>query len=120
IACRGEGGPCFKIFPVIPATCVGQFDRRIDRLDLRAILSTDALNTQDVNARHGTPSQTTGAEQGNDSASSPDLVRRACRLPVERRFPGGEAEPGRTVSARSKVIARRTVTCCQTTNAGSC
>src|ERR1700757_4173695 len=35
-------------------------------------------------------------------------------------FLGGEAEPSRAVSARLTVIARRTVTCCQTTNAGSC
>jgi hypothetical protein len=39
---------------------------------------------------------------------------------VERRFLGGEAEPSRAVSARLTVIARRIVTCCQTTNAGSC
>ena len=46
--------------------------------------------------------------------------RQACRRLVERRFLGGEAEPSRAVSARLTVIARRTVTCCQTTNAGSC
>ena len=46
--------------------------------------------------------------------------RQACRCLVERRFLGGEAEPSRAVSARLTVIARRTVTCCHTTNAGSC
>jgi hypothetical protein len=46
--------------------------------------------------------------------------RQACRRLVERRFLGGEAEPSRAVSARLTVIARRIVTCCQTTNAGSC
>jgi hypothetical protein len=46
--------------------------------------------------------------------------RQACRRLVERRFLGGEAEPSRAVSARLTVIARRTVTCYQTTNAGSC
>jgi hypothetical protein len=46
--------------------------------------------------------------------------RQACRRLVERRFLSGEAEPSRAVSARLTVIARRIVTCCQTTNAGSC
>src|SRR3981189_1346908 len=46
--------------------------------------------------------------------------RQACRCLVERRFLGGEAEPSRAVSARLTVIARRTVTCCPTTNKGSC
>ena len=46
--------------------------------------------------------------------------RQACRHLVERRFLGGEAEPSRAVSARLTVIAQRTVTCCQTTNAPSC
>src|SRR5258707_15749553 len=46
--------------------------------------------------------------------------RQACRCLIERRFLGGEAEPGRAISARLTVIARRTVTCCHTTNAGSC
>ena len=46
--------------------------------------------------------------------------RQACRRLIERRFLGGEAEPSRAVSARLTVIAGRTVTCCQTTNAGSC
>jgi hypothetical protein len=39
---------------------------------------------------------------------------------VERRFLDGEAEPSRVVSALLTVIARRAVTCCQTTNSGSC
>ena len=45
---------------------------------------------------------------------------------VERRFLGGEAEPSRVVSGAIGSIGaidshpRRTVTCCQTTNAGSC
>src|SRR5260221_13130888 len=46
--------------------------------------------------------------------------RQACRRLVERRFLGGEAEPSRAVSARLILIARRTVTCCHTTNADSC
>jgi hypothetical protein len=46
--------------------------------------------------------------------------RQACRRLVERRFLAGEAEPSRAVSARLTVIARRTVTCCHTTNVGSC
>jgi hypothetical protein len=46
--------------------------------------------------------------------------RQACRRLVERKFLAGEAEPGRAVSARLTVIAWRTVTCCHTTNAGSC
>jgi len=46
--------------------------------------------------------------------------RHACRRLVERRFLGGEAEPSRVASPLLTVIARRTVTCCQTTNAGSC
>ena len=51
---------------------------------------------------------------------------RTCRQPqpagrqYDGRFLGGEAEPSRAVSARLTVIARRTVTCYQTTNAGSC
>src|SRR5215472_504133 len=52
VACRGEGGPRFAIFAVIPAPGVGQFDRRIDCLNPRAILSADALNTQDVDPLH--------------------------------------------------------------------
>jgi hypothetical protein len=35
-------------------------------------------------------------------------------------IPGGEAAPSRAVSARLTVIARRIVTCYQTTSAGSC
>ena len=46
--------------------------------------------------------------------------RQACRRLVERKFLAGEAGPGRAVSARLTVIARRTVTCFYTTNAGSC
>ena len=46
--------------------------------------------------------------------------RQAGRRLVERRFLVGEAEPSRVVSARLTVIARRTLTCCQTTNTGSC
>jgi hypothetical protein len=46
--------------------------------------------------------------------------RQACRCLVERGFLGGEAEPSRALSARLTIIARRTVTCCHTTNAGSC
>src|SRR6202051_5301353 len=53
VACRGEGRPRFANFPVIPAPGVGQFDRRIDCLNLRSIFSADALNTQDVDPRHG-------------------------------------------------------------------
>jgi hypothetical protein len=49
-----------------------------------------------------------------------ELRRQACRRLVERRFLGGEGEPSRAVSARLAIITRRTVTCCQTTNAGSC
>jgi hypothetical protein len=49
-----------------------------------------------------------------------DKRRQACRRLVERRFLGGEVEPSRAVSARLTVIAQRTITCCQTTNAGSC
>ena len=39
---------------------------------------------------------------------------------VRSRFLVGKAEPIRALSARLTVIARRTVTCCQTTNADSC
>src|SRR6202051_2822291 len=53
VACRGEGRPGFANFPVIPAPGVGQFDRRIDRLNLRSIFGADALNTQDVDPLHG-------------------------------------------------------------------
>ena len=53
VACRGEGRPRFANFPVIPAPGVGQFDRRIDRLNLRSIFGADALNTQDVDPLHG-------------------------------------------------------------------
>ena len=55
--------------------------------------------------------------------SSPPIARVfwATAAPgVERRLLAGEAEPGRAVSPRLKVVARRTVTCCQTTNADSC
>jgi hypothetical protein len=74
----------------------------------------------------------TGGQGGDhdDSDRFPDRQRprgsRICRHPqpagrqYDRRFLGGEAEPSRAVSARLTVIARRTVTCCQTTNAGSC
>src|SRR5580704_1855584 len=53
VACRGEGRPRFSNFPVIPASGVGQFDRRIDGLNLRSIFGADALNTQDVDPLHG-------------------------------------------------------------------
>src|SRR5262249_24037528 len=53
VACRGEGRPRFATFPVIPAPGVGQFDRRIDCLNLRSIFGADALNTQDVDPLHG-------------------------------------------------------------------
>ena len=53
VACRGEGRPRFSNFPVIPAPGVGQFDRRIDCLNLRSIFGADALNTQDVDPLHG-------------------------------------------------------------------
>src|SRR5271167_4922199 len=53
VACRGEGRPCFANFAVIPAASVGQLDRRIDCLNLRSILGADALNSQDVDPRHG-------------------------------------------------------------------
>src|SRR3981189_3233837 len=53
VACRGDGRPRFAKFPVIPAPGVGQFDRRIDCLNLRSIFGADALNTQDVDPLHG-------------------------------------------------------------------
>src|SRR5215469_7050754 len=53
VACRGEGRPRFANFPVIPAPGVGQFDRRIDCLNLRSIFGADVLNTQDVDPLHG-------------------------------------------------------------------
>src|SRR5215468_8207361 len=53
VACRSEGRPRFANFPVIPAPGVGQFDRRIDCLNLRSIFGADALNTQDVDPLHG-------------------------------------------------------------------
>src|SRR5450759_414306 len=53
VACRGEGRPRFANFPVIPAPGVRQFDRRIDRLNLRSIFGADTLNTQDVDPLHG-------------------------------------------------------------------
>src|SRR6202165_1870555 len=53
VACRGEGRPRFANFPVIPTPGVGQFDRRIDCLNLRSIFGADALNTQDVDPLHG-------------------------------------------------------------------
>src|SRR5262249_57513242 len=53
VACRGEGRPRFSNFPVIPAPGIGQFDRRIDCLNLRSIFGADALNTQDVDPLHG-------------------------------------------------------------------
>src|SRR6516165_4782150 len=74
VACRCEGRPRIANFPVIPAPGVGQFDRRIDCLNLRSIFGADALNTQDVDPSHGTPSPTTHLEQANHGASSPDLL----------------------------------------------
>ena len=68
-------------------------------------------------------------ELGAEIVAAADEIEYTRRIPeallerlhgVERRFLGGEAEPSRAVSARLTVIARRTVTCCQTTNAGSC
>ena len=74
-------------------------------------------------------------ELGAEIVAAADEIEYTRRVPevllerlhgVERRFPGGETEPSRVesallvVSALSTVIARRTVTCCQTTNAGSC
>ena len=68
-------------------------------------------------------------ELGAEIVAAADEIERTRRIPeallerlhgVERRFLAGEAEPSRAVSARLTVIARRTVTCCQTTNAGSC
>src|SRR5882757_1121529 len=53
VACRGDGRPRFANFPIIPAPGVGQFDRRIDCLNLRSIFGADALNTQDVDPLHG-------------------------------------------------------------------
>src|SRR5271167_4350882 len=53
VACRGEGRPCFANFAVIPAPSVGQLDRRIDCLNVRSILGADALNSQDLDPRHG-------------------------------------------------------------------
>jgi hypothetical protein len=73
-----------------------------------------------------------GGQRGDDDAPDrfPDRQRprrgRTCHQPqpagrqYDGRFLGGEAEPSRAVSAQLTVIARRTVTCCQTTNAGSC
>jgi hypothetical protein len=50
---RGEGRPSLANFAVIPAPGVGQLDRRIDCLNLRSILGTDALNTQYAGPLHG-------------------------------------------------------------------
>src|ERR1700746_3506548 len=72
VASRSEGRPRFANFPVIPAPSVGQFDRRIDCLNLRSIFGADALNTQDVDPLHGHLPKTTHAEQANHNVSSPD------------------------------------------------
>ena len=53
IARHGEGRPRLANFAVIPAAGVGQLDHRIDRFNLRAILSADALDGQDVDFLHG-------------------------------------------------------------------
>ena len=71
--------------------------------------------------RHSLPRLSIGcAIPGFDPHRGFESRRHACRRLVERRFLGGEAEPSRVVSPLLTVIARRTVTCCQTTNAGSC
>src|SRR5258708_29465026 len=48
VACRGEGRPCFANFAVIPAPTFGQLDRRINCLNLPAILGAIALNIQNA------------------------------------------------------------------------
>src|SRR5581483_1161038 len=53
IAHHGDGGPGLANFAVKPASGVGQCDGGIDGLDLRAILSADALDGQDVELLHG-------------------------------------------------------------------
>src|SRR5215510_2151047 len=55
VACCGEGRPRFANFPVIPAPGVGQFDRRIDCLNLRSIFGADVLNNT-RRSRSQTPS----------------------------------------------------------------
>src|SRR5271169_3169031 len=95
VACRGEGRPRFANFAVIPAPGVGQFDRRIDRLDLRSIFGADALNTQDLDPLHGLPSPATHPEQANHSVSPP----RMSAMP--------ESEVGLQTNVRQPRVAKR-------------
>jgi hypothetical protein len=53
VAGRGEGGPRFANFVIIPSPGVSQLDSRINSLNLRSILCADALNAQDIDSLHG-------------------------------------------------------------------
>lgn len=46
-ACSGEGRPGFAVFPIKPASRVGQTERRIDRPGLCAIPGADAREAVD-------------------------------------------------------------------------
>jgi hypothetical protein len=53
VAGRGEGGPRFANFAIIPSPGVSQLDSRINSLNLRSILCADALNAQGIDSLHG-------------------------------------------------------------------